>query len=97
VVLFFSVLIFGQPLDGYAGMAWLNFVAAGLFSQVAGYLAINYALGYLPASIVAPTMLGQPVLTALLAWPLLGEALGGWQAFSGLVVLTGIYLVHRSR
>ena len=36
-------------------------------------LALAYALGHLPASIVAPTMVMQPVVTALLAIPLLGE------------------------
>jgi drug/metabolite transporter (DMT)-like permease len=68
-----------------------------LVSQVGGYLSIGYALGHLPASIVAPTLIGQPVVTALLAFPLLGEALRTQQWIGGLVVLLGIYLVHRSR
>ncbi len=66
-------------------------------TQVLGYLAINYALGVLPASIVSPTLLAQPVVTALLAGPLLGEWLNVWQVAGGLAVLSGIYLVHRSR
>jgi drug/metabolite transporter (DMT)-like permease len=59
-------------------------------------LAINYALGYLPATLVSPTLLAQPVLTALLAGPLLGEQIGSWQAVAGLGVLAGILIVHRS-
>jgi drug/metabolite transporter (DMT)-like permease len=62
-----------------------------------GYLALGYALGHLPASVVSPTMLGQPVLTALLAIPILGESLHPVQWIGGLVVLGGIYLVNRSR
>jgi drug/metabolite transporter (DMT)-like permease len=58
---------------------------------------INYALGYLPASIVSPTLLGQPVVTAILAGPLLGEDLSAWQILGGLAVLIGVYLVHHSR
>jgi drug/metabolite transporter (DMT)-like permease len=65
--------------------------------QIIGYLAMGYALGHLPASIVSPTMLGQPVLTALLAIPLLGETLQPVQWMGGLVVISGIFLVHRSR
>jgi drug/metabolite transporter (DMT)-like permease len=42
-------------------------------------------------------MIGQPVVTALLAIPLLGEALRTEQWVGGIVVLVGIYLVHRSR
>ncbi len=86
-----------QPLTGYSAFTYLNFFALGLVPQVFGYLAINYALGYLPASVVAPTMLGQPVLTAILAGPLLGEALSLWQVLGGIAVLVGVYVVHRSR
>ena len=46
---------------------------------------------------VSPTLIGQPVVTTLLAIPLLGEALRTEQWLGGLVVLAGIYLVHRSR
>jgi drug/metabolite transporter (DMT)-like permease len=86
-----------QPLTGYPAFAYLNFLALGLVTQVFGYLAINHALGYLPASIVAPTMLGQPVMTAILAGPLLGEVLSLWQVLGGLAVLAGVYVVHRSQ
>lgn len=86
-----------QPLTGYSAFTYLNFFALGLVPQVLGYLAINYALGHLPASVVAPTMLGQPVLTAILAGPLLGEILSLWQVVGGIAVLAGVYVVHRSR
>ena len=86
-----------QPLTGYPASAYLNFLALGLITQVLGYLVINYTLGILPASIVSPTLLGQPVVTAILAGPLLGEALSVWQIAGGAAVLIGVYIVHRSR
>ena len=86
-----------MSLTGYPTQSWLAFLGAALVSQVGGYLSIGYALGHLPASVVSPTLIGQPVVTALLAIPLLGEALRTEQWLGGLVVLTGIYLVHRSR
>jgi drug/metabolite transporter (DMT)-like permease len=86
-----------QPLTGYPPNSYINFLGMGLVNQVLGYLSINYALGHLPASLVAPTMLGQPVITALLAWALLGEALVAWQVLGGAAVLVGVYAVHRSR
>jgi drug/metabolite transporter (DMT)-like permease len=85
------------PLNGYPTQSYLAFLGAALVSQVGGYLSIGYALGHLPASVVSPTLIGQPVVTALLAIPLLGEALRIEQWLGGLVVLMGIYLVHRSR
>jgi drug/metabolite transporter (DMT)-like permease len=90
-------LILGYSLTGYSTFTYLNFVALGLVSQIFGHFSINYALGYLPASLVAPTLLGQPVVTAILAGPLLGEKLYLWQIFGGLLVLMGVYVVHRSR
>jgi drug/metabolite transporter (DMT)-like permease len=86
-----------QPLTGYSAFTYLNFLALAVVTQLFGHLSINYALGYLPASIVAPTLLGQPVVTALLAGPLLGERLSAWQVLGGALVLVGVYTVHRSR
>jgi drug/metabolite transporter (DMT)-like permease len=86
-----------MPLTGYPTQSYLAFLGAALVSQVGGYLSIGYALGHLPASVVSPTLIGQPVVTAILAIPLLGEGLRIEQWLGGLVVLTGIYLVHRSR
>jgi len=97
IALLVACLALRQPLLGYPLRTYLNFLALGIVTQVIGYLAINDALGRLPASIVSPTLLGQPVVTALLAGPLLGEQLGRWEIIGGLAVLAGIYLVHRSR
>jgi len=97
LVLLLLCLVTGSALTGYSPHTYLMFLAAALLPQLTGYLAMGYALGHLPASIVSPTMLGQPVLTALLAIPLLGETLQPVQWIGGLVVIAGIYLVHRSR
>ena len=86
-----------MPLTGYTTQSYLAFLGAALVSQVGGYISIGYALGHLPASVVSPTLIGQPVVTAILAIPLLGEGLRTEQWLGGLVVLAGIYLVHRSR
>jgi drug/metabolite transporter (DMT)-like permease len=83
-----------QPLWGFTPGAYLALLGLGLISQVAGWLAINYALGHLPAAVVSVTLLGQPVLTAALAVPLLGEALESRQILGGLVALGGIALVN---
>lgn len=97
LVLLFLSVVTGSLLTGYSPRTYLVFLAAALLPQLTGYLAMGYALGHLPASVVSPTMLGQPVLTALLAIPLLGENLQPVQWIGGLVVIAGIYLVHRSR
>lgn len=97
VGLLLLALALGQPLSGYSLYSYLNLAAVALVTQVGGYLALNYALGHLPASRVAPSVLGQPVLTALLAVPLLGQPLAPAQVAAGVVVLAGIWLVHSPR
>jgi drug/metabolite transporter (DMT)-like permease len=92
-----ACLAFKLPLWGYEPETYLIFLAAGLFSQVAGYFLVAYTLGHLPASIVAPTMIAQPVLSALLAIPMFHEPLSLAQALGGLAVLAGIYVVNQSR
>jgi len=96
IVLFAFNFISGTPVTGYPLQTYLVFLAIGLFSQTVGYFSITYALGHLPASIVAPTMIAQLVLTSLLAIPLAGEPLAMPQILGGLAVLTGIFLVNRS-
>ncbi len=90
-------LIFGYSLVGYSQATYLTFLSAGLVSQLGGYFFIAFALGRLPASIVTPTMVAQPVLTALLAVPLMHETLLPAQVIGGLLTLSGIYLVNTSQ
>jgi drug/metabolite transporter (DMT)-like permease len=90
-------LVTGQPLSGYPARTWWLFLAMGLVTQVGGYMLVNYALGHLPASLVSPSLLGQPVVTALLAWTFLGESLSPLQIVAGLGVLGGVLTVHASR
>ena len=89
--------LLGQPLTGYPPQTYLAFLGTALVSQTLGYVCVGYALGHLPASFVSPTMVGQPVMTALLAVPFLGEHLTGAQLLGGGAVIAGILLVHRSR
>jgi drug/metabolite transporter (DMT)-like permease len=95
LLLAYNVVTHGA-LWGFSANAWLYLFLVALVSQAAGWLAINYALGHLPASIVSPTLLGQPVLTALFAVPLLAQPLDPRQIVGGIVALAGIYVVNRA-
>ncbi len=97
----FFLLIFSLagslPLGGFSSTTWLIFLGAGVISQIGGYFSISYALGHLPPSVVSPSIIASPVLTALLAIPGTGESLSIAQIVGGCAVLAGIYLVNRSR
>ncbi len=94
--LFIINLILGNSFTGYTQNTWVIFFATAIVSQMIGYLAISYALGHLPASIVSPTLIGQPILTAILAIPLLSEIPTLAQCIGGIIALIGIFIVNRS-
>jgi drug/metabolite transporter (DMT)-like permease len=95
ILLLAYTLAAGFALTGYSTNTYLSLLALGLISHVLGWLAINYALGHLPAPLTAVTLLSQPVITALIAVPLLGEQLSFYQIGGGLLVLLGVYVVNR--
>jgi drug/metabolite transporter (DMT)-like permease len=86
-----------MPITGYPPQTYLAFLGSAVVPQVLGYICVAYALGHLPASTVSPTLIGQPVITALIAIPLLGEIPHAVQILGGFIVLGGIYMVHKSR
>jgi drug/metabolite transporter (DMT)-like permease len=96
IVLLAVNLGLGYTLGEYSLPTILAFFGVALISQVVGIFSLVYALGHLPASVVSPTMIAQPVLTALIAIPLAGEPLSLAQLAGGATVLLGIYLVNRN-
>jgi drug/metabolite transporter (DMT)-like permease len=90
-------LLAKQPLVGFSGRSWAALVALALVSQVMGQLLVAHALGKLPATLSSIVLLGQAPLTALLAWPLLGERIRPGQIVGGALVLAGIAVVSLER
>lgn len=90
-------LVLGHQLTGYPPQTVLIFVIMGVVIQVLAWLLVTYAQGHIPASVVSPTLLGQPVLTAIFAVPLLGERLDLIDILGGMAVLGGVLLVHFSK
>jgi drug/metabolite transporter (DMT)-like permease len=92
VAMVMRLSFFGYSLNTYL---WLGLLA--LFPQLVGHSASNYALGYLPAALVAVALLGEPVGATILASLLLHEVPTAFQIFGGILTLIGIYLVSRER
>ena len=94
--MFVMNLSLGNSFTGYSTQTWVIFFVTAIVSQMIGYLAISYALGHLPASVVSPTLIGQPILTTILAIPMLGEIPNPIQWIGGAIALAGIYMVNQS-
>ena len=76
---------------------WSMVFGLAFISHAGGQVAITYALAYLPPAFSSLTLLLQPVVAAILAWALLGEAIGTMQALGGAVVLAGIMVARTAR
>lgn len=88
-------LLTRQQLAGFSSETWWALLGLGLGPQVLGWLLINYAMGYLRASHISVSLLGQPVVTAILGVLILSEALTPNQIIGGGLALAGIYLVNQ--
>lgn len=96
VTLLVIALARGERLGGFSPQTWAALLALGLISHVAGWLALNYALGHVRVSTVSVSLLGQPVITAIAAIPILGETLSSNQITGSVLILVGIYLVNKT-
>jgi drug/metabolite transporter (DMT)-like permease len=84
-----------QPLAGFPAETWLMFLLLALVPQLVGHSSLNWAVRYLPAHVVTVALLGEPVISTLLAIPFLGEEPGLLRAIGGAVTLVGVYLAIR--
>jgi drug/metabolite transporter (DMT)-like permease len=85
-----------QPFLPQSASGWWVLAGLALVTQVLGQGLIAYAFAHLPASLSSVSLLIQPVMAALFAWILFGEALGAAQWIGGAVVLTGIWIARRA-
>lgn len=84
-----------QPFLPAGPSGWVVLVALALVTQIMGQGLIAYAFAHLPASLSSVSLLIQPVVAALVAWQLFGEAVGPVQFLGGAVVLAGIWLAKK--
>ena len=97
LVLLPLALASGEQLLPGTAMGWLKLAGLALISQVAGQSLIAYAMAHLPATLSSVALLLQPVIAALLAAVLLGEALQPLQIAGGIMMLAGIGIAHHGQ
>ena len=95
VFLFLLCMGKGVPLVGFEAKSWVALVGLGIISQLGGWLAINYALGYIKPTAASVSLLSQSVFTAIFSIPVLGEYLNWIEISGAFIVLAGIYMVNR--
>lgn len=97
LVLLPLALVSGEQFFPVSSIGWIKLLGLALVSQVAGQSLIAYAMAHLPATLSSVALLLQPVIAALLAAALLGEAMYPLQIAGGVMMLAGIGIAHQGQ
>ena len=89
-------LIFQEPFFGYSTTTYAYLFLLALIPQLIGHTTFNWVLKYLPASMVAITILGEPIGSTILAYLILKEGLTTWKVLGGMLILSGIFIALRN-
>jgi len=92
IVLIIFSFVFQKSFIGYSPSTYLFFLLLALIPQLIGHTTLNWALKYLPASMVAITILGEPMGSTLLAYFILGEKLTLMKILGGVSIFAGILI-----
>jgi len=84
------IFVTGTPISRFssAGYGWVVLLA--VIPQLIGHTSLNYALAYLPATIVSLSTQTEPILSAIGAYFVFRESPSGTQAIGGVIILTGV-------
>jgi len=96
ILILFS-LISQKPFFGYSSSAYLYLFLLALIPQLIGHTTFNWALKYLPASMVAVAILGEPFGSTILAYFILAEGLTVWKIAGGISIFAGILVALRNQ
>lgn len=92
VVLLIITTLAGEDARSFPATDLVWYVLLAVFATIGGHTVFNWALRRVPASLVAVSLVGEPIGSAILAWLILGQAVAPLTAAGGATILAGIYL-----
>lgn len=96
VALLLGALAMGNPLTGFPDTTWVVFLALAVFPTIFGHTLFNWALKFVPPSVVSVSILGEPVGATILAWLIWQTGPGPISLTGGALLLLGIGLFQRA-
>ena len=86
-----TAVVAGVRLTGFPARTWGLFVLMAVVPQMLGHTVFNYLLRDVSATMVAVSVMGEPVGSTLLALAFFGEIPPWTAVVGGLLILGGIY------
>jgi drug/metabolite transporter (DMT)-like permease len=93
--LLLTSLSLGISFTGYKADSYLFMVLLAVVPQLIGHTAINWALRHLRTSMVAITILGEPIGASILAYIIFNETIGSFQGVGMVLIFLAIVVASR--
>ena len=90
-------LLLKEPFSGFTNMGWLVLFIQAVVCQLMAWLSISFAIQHMRATRVSLSLLGQAVLTSILAWLFLDEKITLNMIIGGLILLFGIRITFYTK
>ena len=85
----------GIPFTGYKASSYLYMAFLAIVPQLIGHTAINWSLKHLKTSMVAITILGEPVGASILAYIIFRETIKSFQGIGIVLIFLAIIISSR--
>ena len=85
----------GIPFTGYKTSSYLYMVLLAVVPQLIGHTAINWSLKHLKTSMVAITILGEPIGASILAYIIFHETIESFQGIGIVLIFLAIIISSR--
>lgn len=95
IILWVLVIALGLQVVGFSSGTYAAFAGMALISQIIGHTSYNWALKWFSASLIAVSLLGEPIGATILAYIIFAETLTWTKIVGGSLILTAIYLAAR--
>jgi drug/metabolite transporter (DMT)-like permease len=97
ILLLVVTLASGYALTGYSGQTYTMMALLALVPQLIGHTSLNWSLRFVPATLVAVAVLGEPVGATIWAFVFLGEKPAAMEIIGSILILFGIFVAMRNR
>jgi len=85
----------GIPFTGYRPSSYMFMVLLAIVPQLIGHTSINWALKHLKASMIAITILGEPIGASILAYVIFQEKISSFQGTGIILIFLAIIIASR--
>jgi drug/metabolite transporter (DMT)-like permease len=95
IILWVLVIALGLQVVGFSSGTYAAFAGMAFISQIIGHTSYNWALKWFSASLIAVSLLGEPIGATILAYVIFDEGLTWTKFVGGSLILAAIYLAAR--